>query len=212
MSGATGGELPAMDLRDRIREAAFALLLNHRHAVGVSDLASVVGADAASVARALDELAVAGWIDRDEHGLVTGSAGLSLTTGPHRLDIDGARFRTWCAYDAIGIAASLGADATIETECAVCRTTISLRSTEGRVPADSPERLWLATGGSDLRGDFCAPTVLLCSPEHVAEWARRQDGRGRAVDLGQAGRLGAAAWSSAAATATGLRDAQGGGR
>src|SRR5207244_13561208 len=61
----------------------------------------------------LDQLAGAGWLDRDEDGRVTGAAGLSLTTGPHRIALDGTDFRTWCAYDAIGIAAALGADAAI---------------------------------------------------------------------------------------------------
>jgi alkylmercury lyase len=64
----------------------------------------------------LDELGAAGWIDRDGDGRVTGSAGLSMKTGPHRLEIDGAAFRTWCAYDSIGIAAALAANAQIETE------------------------------------------------------------------------------------------------
>lgn len=157
--------LPAADLNERIREAAFALLLTKRRPIEPAELAATTGASPARLPAMLDQLAEAGWIDRDEHGRVTGSAGLSLTTGPHRIAIDGAEFRTWCAYDAIGIAAALRADAAIRTACAVCGRKIALDTRAGQPPANRPERLWLAAGGTDLRGDFCDPTVLLCSPQ-----------------------------------------------
>ena len=197
--------LPAADLHERIREAAFALLLAERRAIPVDEVAAATGAPADALPAMLDQLARAGWVDRDEQGRVTGSAGLSLTTGPHRIAIGGTDFRTWCAYDSLGIAAALGADAEIRTECAVCGTEIALDTHAGQLPADRPERLWLASGGADLRGDFCDPTVLLCSPEHAATWAERQGGRGRAVDLTEAARLGAAGWAPCAATVVRLR-------
>ena len=68
------------------------------------------------------------------------------------------------------------------------------------------ERLWLASGGTDLRADFCDPTVLLCSSGHAAVWAERQGGRGRAVDLAEAAHIGAEGWASCAAAAGVVRD------
>ena len=198
--------LPAADLHEQIREAAFALLLLERRAISPDEIAAATGGSRAGLTPVLDQLAGAGWIDRDEQGWVTGSAGLSLTTGPHRIAIARTEFQTWCAYDSIGIAAALQTDASIRTECAVCGTEIALDTRAGRPPADRPERLWLASGGTNLRGDFCDPTVLLCSPEHAAVWAERQGGRGRAVDLGEAADLGAEAWASCAATVGRLRD------
>lgn len=194
--------LPAADLHAQIREAAFGLLLLHRRPVSAAELGAATGVPASTLGGVLDELGGAGWIDRAADGRVTGSAGLSLTTGPHRLEIDGAAFRTWCAYDAIGIAAALATDARIETECPVCGRTISIEMHHGRPTADRPERLWLAAGGASLRGDFCDPTVLLCSPEHVTIWAERQQGRGRTAELAEAATLGADAWASCAAAAT----------
>ena len=191
--------LPAADLHERIREAAFALLLTERRAIAPDEIAAATGGPRSGLRRILDQLARAGWIDRDEQGRVTGSAGLSLTTGPHRIAIDGTEFRTWCAYDSIGIAAALKTDAAIRTECAVCGTEIALDTRAGRPPVDRPERLWLASGGTDLRGDFCDPTVLMCSPEHAAVWAERQSGHGRTVDLPEAARLGEEGWQSCAA-------------
>jgi hypothetical protein len=199
--------LPAADLHERIREAAFALLLTERKPVAAAEIASATGVSAGTLPAMLDQLARAGWIDRDEEGRVTGSAGLSLTSGAHRIAIDGSEFRTWCAYDSIGIAAALGADAAIRTECAVCDAEIALDTHGGQPPAARPEVLWLAAGGTDLRGDFCDPTVLLCSPDHAAAWAERQGGRGRAVDLAEATRLGAESWASCAAAALALRRA-----
>ncbi len=199
-------DLPAADLHERIREAAFALVLTERRPIPVDEIARATGAPVDALPAMLDELARAGWIDRDADGRVTGSAGLSLTTGRHRIAIDGTDFRTWCAYDSIGIAAALGADAAIRTQCAVCGGEIALDTQAGQPPADRPERLWLASGGTDLRGDFCDPTVLLCSPEHAAVWAERQDGRGRGVDLIEAARLGAEGWGSCAAAVEAVRD------
>jgi hypothetical protein len=197
--------LPATEVYARTREAAFALLLTHRRPVLADELAALAGVSATTLNRLLDELAAAGWIDRDADGRVTGSAGLSLTTGPHRLAIEGAAFRTWCAYDSIGIAAALAADADVESECGVCGGTIRFRTHRGWPPADRPERLWLASGGTSLRGDFCEPTVLLCSAEHANVWSERQQGRGRAVDLAGAATIGSDAWASCAATAASVR-------
>jgi hypothetical protein len=199
--------LPAADLHERIREAAFALLLTERRPIDPDEIAISTGTPKAGLPAVLDQLGGAGWIDRDEHGRVTGSAGLSLTTGPHRLSIDGTEFRTWCAYDSIGIAAALAADTAIRTDCAVCDKEIALDTHAGQPPANRPERLWLASGGADLRGDFCDPTVLLCSPEHAAVWAEQQGGNGRAVDLAEAARLGAEAWASCAAAVDLVRKA-----
>jgi len=201
--------LPAADLHERIREAAFALLLTERRAIAPDEIAGATGAPLPGLPAMLDQLAGAGWLDRDEDGRVTGAAGLSLTTGPHRIALDGTDFRTWCAYDAIGIAAALGADATIRTDCAVCGKAIALETHAGQPPAHRPERLWLASGGTDLRADFCDPTVLLCSSDHAAVWAERQGGHGRAVDLAEAARLGAEGWASCAAAAAVVRDPTG---
>ena len=154
--------LPAADLHERTREAAFALLLTERRPLDIDEIARASGAQVDTLPAMLDQLARAGWIDRDTEGRVTGSAGLSLTTGPHQISIDGTAFRTWCAYDSIGIAAALGADAAIRTACAVCGKEIALNTEAGQPPAGRSERLWLASGGTDLRGDFCDPTVLLC--------------------------------------------------
>src|SRR6266540_2236991 len=154
--------LPALDAAGLLREAGFALLLRDRRPVVVADLAAAIGIDAVAGSSAVTTLAQAGWLDLDDSGRVVGAAGLSLATGPHHLTLGAGAFRTWCAYDSLGIAAALAADAQVETTCGLCGASINLAVRDGVPVRTGPERLWLAEGGADLRGSFCTPTVLLC--------------------------------------------------
>lgn len=184
-------------LDDLVRRAAFALLVRDGRPVPEEQLAAVLPADPApgTVGEAVDRLVASGHLDRDPSGAVVGAGGLTLGNGPHGLLLRGRDYRTWCAYDAIGIPAALGAAGAISTRCGVCGRPIALRLPEAAEEV-RPERLWLAAGGSDLRSEFCAPTVMLCSADHADAWALRQGGHGRIVDLPQAWRLGAGAWAS----------------
>jgi hypothetical protein len=167
--------LPAIDAAGQVREVGFALLLRHRRPVEVTELAEATGLGADTAGRAVTRLAGAGWLDLDDSGRVSGAAGLSLAIGPHGLTLGDTLFRTWCAYDALGIAAALKADARLETTCGQCQTPISLAIHGGTPERSGPERLWLAEGGADLRGSFCTPTVLLCGDEHAAAAERLAD-------------------------------------
>jgi hypothetical protein len=178
-----------------VRRTAFALLVRDGRPVALETLTAATGApDPGGIADAVEELAASGLVDRDPSGFVVGAGGLTLGPAPHGMLLRGRDYRTWCAYDAIGIAAALGEPAAISTRCGVCGRSIAL-PLPGGATADRPERLWLATGGPRMREDFCAPTVLLCSSEHAETWSERQEGRGRIIDLGAASRLGAGAWS-----------------
>ena len=133
-----------------------------------------------------------------------GAAGLTLGDGPHGLAIDGHPFRTWCAFDALGIPAAFGTDARVETACGVCGRSIEIHLRRGRPGGQTSARLWLSAGGTDMRVDFCTPTVLLCSVAHAEVWAKRHAGHGRALTMAEAVDLGATNWASVAATAAEL--------
>lgn len=193
--------LPALDAAGLLREAGFALLLRHREPVDVTDMARAIGMDVAAAGPAVTGLAQAGWLDLDESGRVVGAAGLSLATGPHQVILGDSPFRTWCAYDPLGIAAALAADAHIETACGQCGTLISLALRDGVPDRSGPELLWLAEGGTDLRGSFCTPTVLLCSEDHGAAWALAQGGHGELLDLVEGARRGGTDWAGCAEAA-----------
>ena len=158
-----------------------------------------IGIDAAAASSAVEYLAQAGWLDLDDSGRVVGAAGLSLATGPHHVTLGAGPFRTWCAYDALGIAAALAADARVETTCGQCGVPIAVAFRDGVPEGTGPERLWLAEGGADLRSSFCTPTVLLCGEEHGAAWAEAQGGRGALLDLAEGARRGRADWAGCAA-------------
>jgi predicted transcriptional regulator len=190
--------LPAVDAAGQLREVAFALVLRDRRPIEISELAAVTGLRQEAIRDAVGTLSGAGWLDLDDAGRVTGAAGLSLATGPHGLTIDETPFRTWCAYDSLGIAAALQTDARVETTCAVCQAPIDLRFQGGVPERVGPERLWLADGGADLRGSFCTPTVLLCGDEHAVAWAEAQGGQGRLLDLTEAARRGGTDWAECA--------------
>ncbi len=192
---------PAVDAAGQLREVAFALLLRDRRTIEGSELAAATGLRPDTICEAVATLAGAGWLDLDDAGRVTGAAGLSLATGPHRLTIGENAFRTWCAYDSMGIAAALKTDARVETTCAVCQAPIDLRFSDGEPERGGPERLWLADGGADLRDSFCTPTVLLCGGEHGVAWAEAQGGQGRLLDLTEAARLGGTDWAGCATAA-----------
>jgi alkylmercury lyase len=192
-------------LEDQVRHTAFALLVRDGRPVVLQQLeASLpVDVDRAQTPDAVERLAASGHLDLDPSGAVVGAAGLTLADAPHRLLLHGRDYRTWCAYDAIGIPAALGVDGAISTRCGVCGRAIAVRL-PAAAAEDRPERLWLAAGGTDLRADFCTPTVLLCSPEHADAWAERRGRRGRVLDLRQAWRLGAGAWGTYAREAARL--------
>jgi len=193
--------LPAVDAAGQLREVAFALLLHRRRPVEVADLAAATGLRLDAATGAVATLATTGWLDLDESGRVAGAAGLSLVAGPHRLTLGDAQCRTWCAYDALGIAAALGGHALVETACGQCAAPISLAFRSGIPERSGPERLWLADGGRDLRGSFCTPTVLLCGDTHAAAWESAREGHGRSLDLAEAARHGAADWAGCATAA-----------
>ncbi|MBA2373906.1 MAG: hypothetical protein H0V74_06870 [Chloroflexi bacterium] len=183
----------------RVREVAFALLLADSRPVSPDELALTFGGS--EIATILDALAASGSIDRADDGRVTGSEGLSLSDGPHRLTIGERPFRTWCAYDALGIPVALRASAHVETACAECGKTIAIPINEGKPQRTGPERLWLAAGGDDPRKSFCTPTVLLCGPDHGAAWGVKHNGDGELLALDDASEQGASDWASAADTA-----------
>jgi alkylmercury lyase len=190
------------ELAVRLRELAFGVLLTTREPVKPAVLVRLAGSDERHVADTLEDLARAGRIDRDRQGRVLGAAGLTLGDGPHGLAIDGHPFRTWCAFDALGIPAALGRDARVATVCGVCGRPIQVELRAGRPSAPTSERLWLSGGGADMRADFCTPTVLLCSPAHARDWAERHGGHGRALTMAEAADLGAKDWASVAEAAS----------
>ena len=71
--------------------------------------------------------------ERDENGNVVGLFGLSQKEHPHRFNVDGKTFSTWCAWDALFLPAMLNRSAQVESKCPATKEKISLSLTPAGV-------------------------------------------------------------------------------
>src|SRR5260370_32056634 len=105
-------EAPGMDdVGQQTRATAFGLLLERGRAVSAAQIAAATKAAPSAVEADLRRLDAAGRIRLSAQGHVLGSAGLSAAPAAHELWLGSGRFWTWCAYDPVGIAGTLGAAA-----------------------------------------------------------------------------------------------------
>jgi alkylmercury lyase len=129
----------------------------------------------------------------DAEGRIIGLCGLSLEPSPHRLTLAGVGLYTWCAYDAVGIPAAMGLDATVETSCPLCGVAIALDITAGWPRMEAALVAWRPTTapGSAVRQEFCPSANLFCSRSHFDAWyegAGHPEGRiANLEDLAQEG-------------------------
>ncbi len=128
-----------------VRRAAFRSILGGVRA-SARDLSSGTALPLEDVCRTLESLVAKGLVVLAPTGEVVGSGGLSLVPTPHRLHIQGQQLYTWCAEDAVGIPAALGADAEVASACAFCGEPIAIEIQAGHLFRSAPAgvQLWLA--------------------------------------------------------------------
>jgi hypothetical protein len=180
----------------QVRRAAFRSIGQGRAATA-SELAAATGLDVGTVEEAVLSLVGKGQAVADGAGHVVGSAGLSLVPARHRLLLGEAQFHTWCAIDAIGIPAALGADAAASTTCPTCGRSIEVAFREGQSPDEEKLRAWLPPQDwcTSVIDELCPDMNLFCSEEHLEEWRRRAgDPTGTVLTLKEAEELGRKWW------------------
>jgi hypothetical protein len=101
------GSMPEATLA--VRRAAFHQLLSGRSA-DIETVADEAGLSTDAAREAVDLVVSVGMAEVDDGTIV----------GIHGLILDGVEVWTWCAYDIVGIAAALGAEAVGKTECGAC--------------------------------------------------------------------------------------------
>lgn len=160
-----------------------------------------LGRDPEDVSADLRDLVSFGEANLDADGRVVAVAGLSVVPARHRLELDGQPLHTWCAYDAVGIPAALGADATARTTCAWCDAPIEVRFTAGRVDAPPPAVLWFPAlwgEGDNPQESWCPEANLFCGKDHLEAWrSKHHTGDGEILDLEAAASRGAVWWGAA---------------
>jgi DNA-binding transcriptional ArsR family regulator len=180
---------------ERTRVAAFRAL-RRGEAPGVEELARDSGLGSSEVRGHLGAMAAIGMARLDESGRVTASDGLSLMPTRHRLVLEGVVLHTWCAIDAVGIPAALGADAVASTPCPQCGRRFELRFRQGELHADEALVAWApGSACSNIVEEFCPEANLFCHREHLEAW-RGQAGNppGEILTVGQVLEQGRRVW------------------
>ena len=92
-----------------------------------------------------------------ETGQILGARGLSLTETSHRLLLGGHQRYAFCAVDAVGIPAALGADARVESRCHHCQAPLTVALRGGAV-VEAPEGTVIWAVERDLNRSLRAHT------------------------------------------------------
>ncbi len=121
---------------------AFRTLLDGRP-VTVTELPAALRLPPAVVEAAVENLTNRGTMVVDSNtARIVGVRGLSLVEASHRFTLEGRQLYAWCAVDAVGIPAALGADARIDSHCHHCRAPLTLELKGGRVEAPDGLVIW----------------------------------------------------------------------
>ena len=176
-----------------VRRAAFRQLLSGRPAL-IETVADEAGLSADAARDAVHLVVSVGMAEVDD-GTIVGMDGLTTRRTRHRLVLDGVELWTWCAYDIVGIAAAVGAEAVGRTQCGACGRPIEVVIREGQ-PDGSTAVGWLPDGScANVMEEFCPSALLFCSPAHLDEWgARRDTTSGAALDIEALAERGRSFW------------------
>jgi alkylmercury lyase len=177
-----------------IRKAAFLRLYRDGAPVTAAMLASDLGRDEPAVRSDLDLLDSQGKLRRLEGGVV-GVGGLSLVPSRHEIVVDGRRFWTWCAYDAIGILAALGRGGVAISTSPVTGRRLEVRFA-GAVPTDPEPAVFLANRSNcrSVVDDWCPLNNLFENAETARGWAAAEAVEGAVLGVVETAELGGERW------------------
>jgi len=175
-----------------VRRAAFRGLLSGRP-VPIETVADEAGLSTQTAHEAVDLVVSVGMAELDD-GTIVGIDGLTTRRTRHGLNLDGVEVWTWCAYDIVGIAAALGAEALGRTRCGACGRPIEVVIREGRPQGTAVG--WLPDEScSNVMAEFCPSALLFCSRAHLDEWRTGQaTASGEALDIETLAERGHAFW------------------
>ena len=186
------------DSNNLLRAVAFQHLIRNSQPVTPEQLAEASGFDLERTTTMLEELDRAGRIRRDSTGRVVGSAGLSVMTDRHQIELNGRTFWTWCAYDILGIFGALRADGDSRSPSPPDLTVIELRFLGGR-PRHADAVLFrpaedLMSRCDNVYEEWCPNSNLFASRKLAQAWADEHLLAGRVLSLEEASALATQEW------------------
>ena len=176
-----------------IRRTAFRSLASGV-ALSIDEAAAIAGIDIGAARKATNLVASVGMAEIQDSKII-GMDGLTSRETQHRLMLGEIARWTWCAYDIVGIAAALDADALGKTSCGACGKEIEIVVRQGR-PEASEAVGWLPGADcSNVMAEFCPSALLFCSREHLNEWRSTLEGSsGEALGLDALAERGRIGW------------------
>lgn len=155
--------------------------------------------DPAAASEVFRRLATVGRCELDRDGRIVGAHGITQNPTRHQIILVGGRHHTWCAFDAVGIPAALGIDATAATACPHCDTPISIRLVGGEPADDGSMVVWLpADPGEHLIADFCSQSNVFCTADHLNARLAGRSRNGQMVTVTGAADVGHETWADVA--------------
>ena len=170
-----------------VRAAAFRLLYATGAPVSTAAIAGSLDRPEDGVRSEVADLEGRGMMRLDAGGDVVGACGLSLVETVHEVRVDGRRFWTWCAYDAVGILGAVGRGGTmLSTEPGSGRL-MEVRFEGGR-PADEGPAIFVAEQREcrSVIDEWCPLNNVFESVEAAERWASENGVAGSAVPIREA--------------------------
>lgn len=184
------------DLDRLVEAAAFRELLRTQAPAATGTLASAVGVEETVIRQATASLATAGHVRLSDVGDVVGSAGLSVVPSRHLLTVEGQRFWTWCAWDAVGILAALGASGLVQSRDPRSGRPVEIAFREGR-PDASEHVIFMVElpAFTSAHDEWCPLVNLFESAASARDWAAGSGVAGSVLTIEEAAERGAKRWA-----------------
>ncbi len=178
LAEALAGAMPELEESYQRMAVELYRLVGEGSPVAVERLAERTDLSADQVA---EIVANAPGIFTDDDGNVVSFWGLSQPETPHKLEIDGRRLHTWCAWDALFIPEILGKTAQVESTDPKTGETISLTVEPGGVGEVSPPGAVLSLlrpkegFDQDVIQSFCHFVLFFASEESAKQWTAENE-------------------------------------
>ena len=130
------------------------------------------------IGEALDELASADWIARDDDGRISAVYPFAISTTGVDVTVGDQRRPVMCAIDALGVAPLLDRRVAIRAACVQCDTTIQIGMQPGGIASRRPRSVVVIRrrASGPAHAMRCAATRFACSPAHADAWLARHGG------------------------------------